>query len=83
MPAMDISPIAEHLTSMVVELDRPLCELTTMSDKQLGLTGGTSLGIAYYLLATRQWHIDMHVPIDPDQRLVVLGTHLEAVQGEE
>ena len=82
LSAMDISPIAERLTSMVVELDRPLCELTTMSDKQLGLQGGTSLGIAYYLLATRQWHINMNVPIDPDQRLVVLGTRLQSVQGE-
>lgn len=83
LSAMDISPIAELLTSMVVELDRPLCEVTTVSDEQLVLSGGTSLGIAYHLLATRQWRIDMHVPIDPDQRLNVHGTHLEAIQGEE
>lgn len=80
--AMDICPIAERLTSMVVEMDLPLCELTTMCDKKLGLRGGTSLGVVYYLLATRQWHIDMNVPLDPDQRLVVLRTDLESVQTE-
>ncbi len=83
MSAEDVSPIAELLTRLVVGQDQPLCELTTLSDKQLGLKGGTSLRIAYYLLTTRQWHIDMNVPIDPDQRLVVLGTGLNTIQGEE
>src|ERR1700688_488128 len=77
LSAMDTSPIAELLTNMVIELDRSLCELTTMSDEQLCLPGGTSLGIAYHLLATRQWRIDMHVPTVPDQRLIVRGTHFE------
>ncbi len=83
MPEKSISPIAELLTRLVVEQHQPLNELTAISDKQLGLKGGTSLKVAYYLLATRQWRIDMNIPIDPDQPLAVLGTDLKAVHGEE
>ncbi len=82
MPEKSIFPIAELLTRLVAE-HRPLNELTAMSDKQLGLKGGTSLKVAYYLLATRQWNIDMNVPIDPDQPLNVRGAELNAIQREE
>ena len=83
IPEKSISPIAELLTHLVVEQHQPLNELTAISDKQLGLKGGTSLKVAYYLLATRQWRIDMNIPIDPDQPLAVLGIDLKAVHGEE
>ncbi len=83
MPESSISPVAELLTLLIAEHHQPLNELTAISDTQLRLRGGTSLKVAYYLLATRQWRIDMNVPIDPDQPLTVLGTELKAVQGEE
>ncbi len=83
IPESSISPVAKLLTHLVAEHHLPLNELTTMSDRQLGLKGGTSLKVAYYLLATRQWCIDLNVPIDPDQPLKVLGTELNAVQAEE
>ncbi len=83
MPEKNISLVAELLTRFVSEQHQPLNELTALSDKQLGLKGGTSLKVVYYLLATRQWRIDMNIPIDPDQPLAVLGTNLKAVHGEE
>lgn len=83
MPEKDIISIAELLTHLLVERHEPLNELTAISDTQLGLKGGSSLKVAYYLLATRQWHIDMNIPIDPDQPLAVLGTDLRFVHGEE
>jgi len=83
MPEKNITPIAEFLTRLVLEQQQPLNELTAISDTQLGLKGGTSLKVAYYLLATRQWRINMNVPIDPDQPLAVRGTDLKAVHGEE
>ena len=83
MPEKDITSIAELLTHLLVERHEPLNELTAISDTQLGLKGGSSLKVAYYLLATRQWHIDMNIPIDPDQPLAVLGTDLRFVYGEE
>ena len=79
----DITPIAELLTPLVLKQHQPLNELTAISDSQLGLKGGTSLKVAYYLLATRQWCIDMNVLIDLDQPLAVLGSELRAVHGEE
>jgi hypothetical protein len=83
MPEKSIFSVAELLTRLVSEQHQPLNELTALSDKQLGLKGGTSLKVAYYLLATRQWRIDMNIPIDPDQPLAVLGTDLKALHGEE
>jgi hypothetical protein len=83
MPEKNISPIAEFLTHLVLEQHQPLNELTSLCDIQLGLKGGTSLKVVYYLLATRQWRIDMNIPIDPDQPLTVRGTDLIVGHGEE
>jgi TnsA endonuclease N terminal/TnsA endonuclease C terminal len=83
MAVKDISPVADLLTRLIMELDQPLHELTTMSDKRLDLKAGTSLRVAYYLLATRQWHIDMNIAIDPDQPLTVLRTDLNTAREGE
>lgn len=83
MSESSIAPVAEFLTRLFAEQHRPLNELTAMSDTELDLKGGTSLKVAYYLLASRRWRIDMNVPIDPDQPLTVDGTELKAVREEE
>jgi len=83
MPEKNITLVAELLTRLVVEQHQPLNELTAISDTQLRLKGGTSLKVAYYLLATRQWRIDMNIPIDPDQPLAVRGIDLKAGHGAE
>ena len=78
MPFDNIFSVTDSLTRLVTERNQPLNELTSLNDKQLNLKGGISLKVAYYLLATRQWQIDMNVPIDPEQPLTVLGTNLKA-----
>lgn len=64
------------LTKLIGEKPLPLRDLTVECDERLGLEGGTSLSVAYYLIATRQWHIDMNVPIKPSLPLVLLYTSL-------
>ena len=80
MSVKDIWPVAECLTHLIVQQDQALNELTTRSDEHLGLKAGTCLKVAYYLLATRQWCVDMNVPLDPDQPLAVLRTNLKTAQ---
>ncbi|HEU5374923.1 MAG TPA: TnsA endonuclease N-terminal domain-containing protein [Ktedonobacteraceae bacterium] len=82
MPIKDIAPIAEHLTRLVLEQNQPLNELASLSDRQLNLKGGVSLRVAYYLLATRQWRVDMNIPIDPDQPLTELAVDLHILREE-
>lgn len=82
MPIKDIVLVARPLTHLVLERNQPLNELTSLSDRQLGLKGGVSLRVAYYLLATRQWRVDMNVPIDPDQPLTVFAVDLKTLQEE-
>lgn len=83
MPESSIAAVAEFLRRLIAEQHQPLNELTAISDAELNFKGGTSLKVAYYLLASRQWRIDMNVPIDPDQPLTVHGTEIKAVQVEE
>jgi hypothetical protein len=83
MPEKDIIHVAQAITRLVAERHQPLNELTALCDKQLRLEGGTSLKVAYYLLATRQWRIDMNVPLDPDQPLAMLETELKVTPQEE
>jgi hypothetical protein len=61
----------------------PLRRVTTRCDRTLGLESGTSLTIAYHLIATRQWHIDMCTPIDPTQPLTLLEARIEEPSGDE
>jgi TnsA endonuclease N terminal/TnsA endonuclease C terminal len=58
------------------ETDQPLNQLTRRCDGQLDCPPGTSLTIVYHLLATRQWRIDMHVPINPHRPLHLLAAAL-------
>lgn len=84
MPAENIAPVAEFLTRLVMEeQNRPLNELTSLSDEHLSLKNGISLRVAYYLLATRQWRINMNVPIDPDQPLTELEIDLKPLPEED
>ncbi len=80
VPAADIYDIATLLTELLTkEHPQPLRHLTAASDKQLGFMGtkrGMSLSVAYYLVATRQWRIDMSIPINTDNPLAFLGANL-------
>lgn len=55
----------------------PLRRATSYCDRQLGLEPGTSLSLAYYLIATRQWLVNMYVPIDPTQPIMLQEIRLD------
>ena len=69
--------VRKVLTSLVQEHSfRPLSRLALECDQQLGQPLGTSLRVAYYLIATRQWRINMRQLLHPSQPLALLGVAL-------
>lgn len=72
-------PILEALEDIAIELTKSafqpiaLAALTAQCDRRLGLDRGTSLSIAYHLIATRRWCVDMRVPINPSKPLALLS----------
>ena len=82
-PATDIYDIATLLTELITqEHPQPLRHLTALSDKRLGFSErkrGISLSVAYYLIATRQWRINMSIPINTDEPLNFLGANLKSI----
>ncbi len=77
----DIPRIARALTDAVVQSDDVLAYCALRCDTDLGLGEGDSLAVARYLIATRQWTVDMGVTIDPGQPLVLRSVAL-ASDGE-
>lgn len=79
----EISDAARLLTELLTdETPQALRHLTAQSDKKLGFQGkkrGRSLSVVYYLLATRQWKIDMSIPLTADEPLLVLETNLHTL----
>jgi TnsA endonuclease N terminal/TnsA endonuclease C terminal len=71
--------LGEAIAMMTTEIGggtQTLCQMTLSCDERLHLQPGTCLTIAYHLLATRQWKIDMSSPIQPGSKLVLLNeTH--------
>src|SRR5437762_3055221 len=62
------------------ERNQPMNQLTRRCDTHFGCALGTSLTVAYHLLATRKWRIDMQVPINPHLPLVLLSTGLNVAE---
>jgi hypothetical protein len=75
-PPSDLAQIVPALTQFVQQTCQPLRKVTAACDAQLGFPAGTSLKVAYYLIATRQWLIDMFLPLDPSKPLVLLKVEL-------
>jgi TnsA endonuclease N terminal/TnsA endonuclease C terminal len=73
---MELLPdIIALLTNLVrEEAGQPLNHLTHRCDTHFGCAPGTALTVAYHLLATRQWCIDMYVPLNPHHPLVLLNS---------
>ncbi|HLV97038.1 MAG TPA: TnsA endonuclease N-terminal domain-containing protein [Ktedonobacterales bacterium] len=71
----------QMLTDLVLAPHRSLAALALICDQRLGCAPGTSLQIAYYLIATWQWQVDLFVPLQPAQPLTVTGTaiHIPAL----
>lgn len=68
----EIRQIAPFLTQMVLQHDISLSKISAICDERLGLSLGTSLSIARYLIANREWRVDMRTRINPGEKLVFL-----------
>lgn len=67
--------LQEAIAMMTHEVKQSSCSLSHIAlecDERLHLQPGDCLTIAYHLLATRQWKIDMFTPIQPGNRLILL-----------
>lgn len=68
--------VIETLTATIAGDRRPLRLLTTETDERMNLEPGTSLSLVRYLIATRQWLINMDAPIALGERLVLISTSI-------
>jgi len=73
----EIHDVAVVLNSEVMRGGDSLRHIAIACDKRLGLELGTCLTLAYHLLATKQWEIDMHAPIQPGKPLTILRSTIE------
>lgn len=77
---VDIAPLSESvinqledlLTSLLLQEDLSLRDITDTCDEQFGLEAGSSLTAMRYLLANRRWLIDLSHPIQPSKILKLL-----------
>jgi hypothetical protein len=71
---------AQVLTSMMHEEPATsLADTAKSCDYRLGIKRGSSLKVAYYLIATRQWRIDISQPLDPAKPLHILDVALQTL----
>jgi len=70
---------AHVLTEMLREgTTMSLADVTKACDHRLGVKRGSSLAVAYYLIATHQWRIDIRQRLDPAKPVHVLDIALQA-----
>jgi hypothetical protein len=73
----ELCSVATVLTKSVRESPLSLRHLALDCDSTLGFEPGTSLSVAYFLIAKRCWELDMYVPIDPGKRLMLKKSDLQ------
>ena len=76
LPASKLRRIAATLTTHVQQGHTSLRAAASACDRQFGLERGMGLTLAYHLLATRQWQIDMSVRINPGKPLPLVDVAL-------
>lgn len=69
----EVLEVAVVLTRQVMDTDAALRRVALDCDKRLGLDLGTSLAVAYHLIANRQWKIDMEKPLNSSEKLVIMA----------
>lgn len=75
-----LNDTTQVLTEMICEkAATSLSEVTKSCDHRLGVKRGSSLAVAYYLIATRQWRIDIRQPLNSAVPLSILSVALQAV----
>jgi len=78
----ELLDIAEAVWQRVVE-GIPLRHAARACDELLGYEAGTSLGVAYRMIATRKWPVDLREPIHPGKLLPLLDASTNSSQEEE
>lgn len=76
----EIHYISKELTKAVIEKTNSLSDIAADCDRRLDLTAGTSLKLAWYLIAQRQWEVDITKPIEPCKRLMLYGHQLDKIK---
>ena len=79
----EICDIAVTLTKSVKETTISLRHATQDCDHRLDYSPGTSLAVAYHLIARRYWIIDMNKPIAPGEAFNLVREDLEALYQSE
>ena len=67
----EIQTISHILTEEALNSSRALSKTCTALDKRLGLRPGSSLSVAFHLIARRIWQVDIFQPIDPAKPLQI------------
>lgn len=75
LPHSSAMKVIETLANAVARARRPLRALASETDKRMRLDPGTSLSLIRYLIATRQWLINMEMPIRLGERLTISINH--------
>lgn len=72
--------LEDIVTELTKRLHQPvaLAALAADCDKRLGLDRGTALSVAYHLMATRRWRVDMCQPINASKPFVMLSSDADA-----
>ncbi len=75
-----LNDTTQVLTEMVLEKTTvSLADVARSCDYRLGVKRGSSLAVAYYLIATRQWQIDIRQPLNPAVPVSILNVVLRAI----
>jgi hypothetical protein len=72
LPEGEIAEVIVELTQRVSKRNASLSKVVTECDRQLNLPQGTSLSIAWHLIITRRWRVDLNTPLDTSKRLLLL-----------
>jgi hypothetical protein len=76
LSSVEINRIAKALTLKISKHHVSLTDITSECDDLLGLSPGISLSVVRYLIANRQWLVDMNKLIQPNQPLTLLAEPL-------
>ena len=68
----DSVKLTRRLTDEVISSEESLAEITSRYDNELNLGQGECLNFCKYLIITRQWQIDMMLPINPSKKLLIV-----------
>jgi hypothetical protein len=69
----ELAPVIDTLLEFVQRPGLTLSRAASACDSVWGLNPGASLAIAYHLLATRRWHIDLRESLEPSRPLELLS----------